>query len=312
MTCQIVKLSFSAPVHFGEGRLTDSAYTCDAATLFSALYIEALKMGCAAELLQAAHQGDIAFSDALPYINDTLYVPLPLAKALAENINAESTFEQKLYAAQEQKARKQLQYIPLHVLSSYPEASLSFVEQLNKFNLGVPNLRTKVNLTRQTSQDAKPYHVGSFTFNPNCGIYFIVNGMFDIAPLFEQLGYSGIGGKRSSGYGRFQAQFESAAMFEGAVTSNFKNKGMLLCSALPSPEELTDNLLDGAHYSLKRKSGFVQSVTHASPFQKKRDMWLFAPGSVFRQPFTGSVFDVNTTAGAHPVYRYARALWMEV
>jgi CRISPR-associated protein Csm4 len=56
----------------------------------------------------------------------------------------------------------------------------------------------------------------------------------------------------------------------------------------------------------------VQSATHSANPQKKRDLFLFAAGSTFSRPFDGTVFDVNATPGAHPVYRYARALWMEV
>ena len=56
---RIVKLSFLGPVHFGEGRLSGSGYTFDAATLFSALYLEALRLGCAHELLAAAQCGDL-------------------------------------------------------------------------------------------------------------------------------------------------------------------------------------------------------------------------------------------------------------
>ena len=87
---------------------------------------------------------------------------------------------------------------------------------------------------------------------------------------------------------------------------------MLLTSALPREDELTDALLEGAKYHLVRKGGFVQSASHASTPRKKRSMWLFAPGSVFERRFEGDVFDVNATPGAHPVYRYARAMWMEV
>ena len=53
MENRIVRLSFQSPVHFGGRRLSDGECTCDAATLFSALYIEALNMGCADDLLCA-------------------------------------------------------------------------------------------------------------------------------------------------------------------------------------------------------------------------------------------------------------------
>lgn len=78
MTTSMVKLTFQVPVHFGDGRLSGGEYTCDAATLFSALFIEALKMDCADELLAATKLGELTLSDAFPYIGERLYVPKPM------------------------------------------------------------------------------------------------------------------------------------------------------------------------------------------------------------------------------------------
>lgn len=66
---------------------------------------------------------------------------------------------------------------------------------------------------RETSDDAEPYHVGGFQFAPNCGVYFLVAGSYDLLPLLEQLSYSGIGGKRSSGYGRFEFSVSDNSLF---------------------------------------------------------------------------------------------------
>ena len=86
---------------------------------------------------------------------------------------------------------------------------------------------------------------------------------------------------------------------------------MLMTSSLPRENELTEGLIDGARYRLVRKGGFVQSASHASSPKKKRNMWLFS-GLIFERTFEGDVFDVNGGSGKHPVYRYARAMWMEV
>ena len=165
---------------------------------------------------------------------------------------------------------------------------------------------------RETSEDAEPYHVGGFQFKPGCGIYFVVSVSYDCEPLLEQLSYSGLGGKRSSGYGRFAFEILDASPFSLVGDGGSCERAMLLTSALPCEEELTDDLLAGAKYRLEKKGGFVQSAHHSATPRKKRSMWLFVPGSVFGRRFCGDVFDVNATAGAHPVWRYARALWMEV
>lgn len=305
MADRIVKLSFTGPVHFGARRLSDGMYTCDAATLFSALYIEAMRAGCADELLRAAKAGDLQLSDAFPYIGGELYIPKPMVSSVRPDAGqAEAT------DSRERKANKKLKHIPLSALDDFLVGSFDFIGALEQFELGTSFARTKVNLTRETSEDAEPYHVGAFSFNPGCGIYLVVRGSYDVAPLFEQLGYSGIGGKRTSGYGRFTARVESAEGFRFADTPS--ERAMLLSSGLPREDELTDELMAGAKYHLSRKGGFVQSAIHADTFRKKRDMWAFAPGSVFARGFEGDVFDVNATPGSHPVYRYARAMWMEV
>lgn len=265
-------------------------------------------MGCADDLLCAAKAGEIAFSDAFPYVGEQLYIPKPMVSM----VRTESSQRQEPSDSRERKASKRLKYIPLTVLDSYLAGTLNFVRELEKFDLGVSFLRTKVNLTRATSDDAEPYHVGGFSFNPECGIYFVIRGSFDVKPLFDQLGYSGIGGKRSSGYGRFSAEFASAKPFGGMLEVDPMGRSMLLSSSLPREDELTDELLEGAKYLLRRKSGFVQSAAHAASPRKKRDMWLFEPGSVFARRFEGDVFDVNATPGAHTVQRYARPMWMEV
>ena len=307
MATQMVKLAFRAPVHFGDGRLSDGEYTCDAATLFSALFIEALKAGCADELLAAAKSGDFSISDAFPYIGERLYVPKPMACVSEHAANSAESGDSRV-----RKANKALKYIPADKLSVFLSGSFDFVGELERFNNGASFLRTKVNLTRSTSDDAEPYHVGGYRFAPECGLFFLVDSTYDVQPLMEQLSYSGIGGKRSSGYGRFTFEICKDVPLRLVDESNFGKRAMLLSSALPREDELTDSLLEGARYHLIRKGGFVQSTSHASAPRKKRSLCLFASGSVFERYFEGDVFDVNATPDAHPVYRYARAMWMEV
>lgn len=68
----ILPLHFTTPVHFGSaghgGGLEMASMTCLADTLFSALCIEALRLGgdALATLAAKAEKGDIAFSDLLP------------------------------------------------------------------------------------------------------------------------------------------------------------------------------------------------------------------------------------------------------
>lgn len=311
MDGKLVKLHFPGPVHFGRGRLADSAYTCDAATLFSALFIEALHMGCEGDLLDAAREGGLTLSDAFPYKADVLYLPKPLVQT-----------EPKAAASQrpdsrEKKANKKLDYIPAASYGAYLDGSFDALAEhqglARSGGFGSSYVQTKVNLTRADGPDAKPYRVGGFRFALAAGIYFVAQGGYDLEPLLEQLQYAGLGGKRTSGYGRFSYEVRPAAVLDEALCVPAQgHRHVLLASAVPREGELTESLLEGARYRLVRKGGFVQSASHAATPQKKRDLYLFAPGSVFSVRFDGAVFDVNDTPGAHPVYRYARAMWLEV
>lgn len=303
-----VKLSFSAPVHFGTGRLSSAAYTCDAATLFSALYLEAMNLGMEGELLAAAQSGELTLSDGFPYSGEALYLPKPMMR-LEPIDESEGRSDSRM-----KKAGKKLKYISRDKYRSFLSGELDAIEELKRLNsIGSSALQTKVNLARESKDDAEPYHIGGFSFAKDAGMYFFVRGGFDLQPLLESLQYSGLGGKRSSGYGRFSYEITDGDFLGGLTGNGSGAKGFVLLScATPTQEELTDELLEGARYALVRKSGFVQSVTHHASPQKKRDLYLFNSGSMFLYPFCGDVFDVNATPDSHPVYRYARALWAEV
>lgn len=309
MVGQLVKIAFKSPVHFGRGRLVDSAFACDAATLFSALFIEALHMGVADGLLNAVRTGDLTISDTLPYIGETLYLPKPMA-VFEYDEEWQDTLDSRA-----KKASRKLDYIPADSYSGYLDGSFDVIGAYEDFNggLGTAFVQTKANLMRSDRPDAKPYQVGGFEFASGAGIYFLAEGSYDIRPILDQLSYSGLGGKCSSGYGRFEYTASDEGMrIRGISAKRVSGAHILLSTATPGEGELDDGLLEGARYKLVRKGGFVQSATYGTTPQKKRDMYLFTAGSMFKRLFDGAVFDVNTTPGAHPVYRYARAMWLEV
>jgi CRISPR-associated protein Csm4 len=300
-------------VHFGDGRLSDCEYCCAADTLFSALFIEALNLGCSEALREAAKGGNLLISDLFPYIGDRYYLPKPMLSAQgtepARGDQDDST------ASIQKKAFKRLRHIPAESYDAYLAGRLDPLQVLDGFDLGSATLHTKVNLTHENKEYAEPYPVGCFLFNQDAGLYFIVQGDFDLEPILSSLQYSGIGGERSSGYGRFEYQTCGDELLEQMLRTTARHK-LLLSSAMPGDDELDDDLLVDARYNLIRRSGFVQSTTYAPRLQKKRDFCLFAAGSVFGKRFKGDVFDVSVgTVGrdiAHPVWRYAKAMWIEV
>jgi CRISPR-associated protein Csm4 len=311
MATRTIRLTFRGPVHFGRGRLSDSDCTFSAATVFSALFIEAVRAGVNGELFEAVRCGEFAISDAFPFIARTMYLPKPMVSPnIFDNRNKMREASGMKIDSRERKANKKLSFIPADRYGDYLAGSFDAITELAQFNLGESSLHTKVNLTRSDSDDAKPYFVGSFSFAPNAGLYFITRGSYDSLPLLELLSYAGLGGKRSSGYGRFEFSVEDSSPLPSSTSHT--GISVLLATATPRQDELSGDLLKGARYRLVRKGGFVQSQTHATTPQKKRDLYLFASGSTFTQTFEGDVFDVNATPDAHPVFRYAKAMWMEV
>ena len=72
------KLEFPKGVHFGKGMLNDSTNTFHADMLFSALYIEALKIGKESLFYEMTDKRELLFSDAFPYIGETYFLPKPM------------------------------------------------------------------------------------------------------------------------------------------------------------------------------------------------------------------------------------------
>ena len=300
-----IKLTFQGPVHFGTKRLSDSGYSFDAGTLFSALYIEAMRIGVQDELLDAARMGKLALSDAFPFIGDTLYVPKPVLPVVQERYGREG-------AAQDprlRKAAKKLAYVPCNLLDGFLKGECNPVSMLEQFELGSSSEQSRVNLLREKSEDAEPFQVGRFRFSEGAGLYFLVGGDYNLSPIMEQLSWSGLGGKRSSGCGRFVFEEVDFPMPTTVSREAGKARHMLLATAIPASGELTDELLNGANYKLVSKGGFAYSES-ARPM-KKKEAFLFQSGSVFDRKFEGAVLDVRA-GQPHPVYRYAKAMWMDV
>ena len=83
---------------------------------------------------------------------------------------------------------------------------------------------------------------------------------------------------------------------------------MLLCGSLPEDEEL-EQAVDGATYLLELRSGYVASETHSPEQVRKKDIYVMAAGSCFKNRFSGGIYNVSK-GGAHPVYRYEKAMFI--
>ncbi|GFH41495.1 CRISPR type III-associated RAMP protein Csm4 [Lactococcus hodotermopsidis] len=294
---KIVKLHFESPVHFGEKRLSESKMTFSADTLFSALMIEAVGLGKEDEFYQLVSSDVIKFSDAFPFIEQSYYIPKPNIKIDLENE------DERL-----RKSFKKLTYISTDVLGNYLSGQLDAFFERENFDLGKSSLSEKVR--QHDFKDSEPYNVGTFTFKENTGLYFFVKQVHPLLEeLLETLQYSGIGGKRYSGYGKFN--FEILEDNElNALFSAKGNRKILLSGALPKDDEL-EQATKNASYLLERRGGFIQSDNYETYLVKKQDLYVFKSGSTFENGFEGSIYQVGKK-GNHPVYKYAKSFFLEV
>lgn len=306
MEYQLYKFIFNNSVHFGDRTLENTNYTFGADTLFSALCIEALKCDyeCMENLLKYSNSGELLISDAFPYIKDVYYLPKPILK-IESDVQGDSAIK---------KAYKNLEYIEADSIDLYLAGRYNVLQSQDIFaRLGKPLV--KVSASVRGEEVTRPYHVGLYTFSEGNGLYVIIGYQNkEAVKLFDELlkGVSlmGIGGRRSSGLGRFA--FAVKPLPEELHKRLEKNGEiyMLLSAALPKDNELGD-AIEGASYLLERRSGFVLSPQFSPAQMRKKDLYVFKSGSCFKNRFEGDIYDVSAGNGLHPVYRYAKPFFME-
>lgn len=305
----IYKFNFKTAVHIGNGKLSDGEMTFHADTLFSALCHEALQLGgeeMLQELISYAEANQLKVSDCFPFVKKNIYyIPKPM-KAVAHDSDGITG----------RKAFKKLKYLSVDKLEEYLHGTLD-VEKENAFfaaHSGMYSVKTGASVSE--IDDTKPYSVGIWSFPQDSGLYFVLGYESDevnyfIGDLMDSLSYSGIGGERSAGLGKFEC---SVDRIPDAMQQRFDAEGgnqFMTLSVCMDEKDVLENVLPDAEYLLVKRSGFVASCSYAEHFQKKKDFYLFREGSCFSQRFDGKVFDVSC-GGNHPVYRYSKAMWMKV
>lgn len=317
----LLRLAFDTAVHFGGSDSAVSAGTSGmelhADTIFSALCHTALETSGEAgveALCAAVKNGDLAFSDAMPWHGGDLYLPRPLA---ASRSTAEVSTVQR-------KAIKKLAWIPISRFDAYTDSLQQGVYQIDAekdVSFGESYTQAKARVIE--GGDAQPYPVGLYAFRENCGLYVICAcregyPMETLVRLFALLGLGGIGGRVSSGYGRFHLQGEAVCLNDArdvqqrwlldalnADTAPY----LLLTASLPREEEL-DAALEGAAFQLVQRSGFA-ATEQAETLRKKKTQYFLAAGAVLQNRYEGALYDVGLDL-PHPVYRYSRPLFVGV
>ena len=328
MKTYIYKLHFTTPAHFGMDSLTNSTSTCLADTLFSAICIRWIEIfGNLNELVKIVEENKFLISDTFPYVDKQLYIPKPV-------IYLENKFEGE--SKLDKKEMKSINYIPIDKLNDYIKFLLyggdlpfnynvefsreelirkaSILREVNENN---QNLNSSVDDLKKKNTEL--YNISVYRFLDGCGLYFILKCEENIKPKIDisldSLSFSGLGGKRSSGYGKFE--FES---YESREFDELLNKKadyyMSLTTFLPTSEEIKNFDKNKSTYTLIQRGGFIESkdykISSNRASKKKKPIVMFGAGSCFDIKFKGQLYNVSKDNNRHPVYKYGKPLFLGV
>ena len=319
MSCFLYQLQFNTPVHFGGADSALSLYSSDghfrADTLFSALCHTALQLygeSGVARLIELVREEKLRLSDSMPWQKDTLFLPKPY-------YTAKTKTEQP---ADKRKLMKKLAWIPVVRYDEYCSAMKtgtffsctpsSFGQSFEVRKVSIPD-----------EGDAVPYPVGLYHFHEDAGLYFLVECAREtdqqwIGELIGVLGIGGIGGKVSSGYGKFtvraawdvETSEELQCRWLRAALRRDTGCQLLLTTSLPTDGEI-HAALDGAGFQLVRRAGFIAPGIDPSVLRKKQTQYFLDAGTVLRVRFSGDLYAV-ADHGGHEVYRYSKPLFLGV
>lgn len=298
MEVQAYKLDFQT-VHFGNGNLNESIGSFNASRLYSSLFLESLKLNVDKEFLNLSKSANFFLSDSFPLKDGEFYLPKPIGYPKIP-LNSESTRETRRKA----KRSKKLRYIKYTDMEDYVEGNCD-VDKLD----GTDSFFSKSTVV--TKKGIDPYEVGITNFKTSLYILTIKHKLLDM--LMNSLQYSGIGGKQSSGYGRFTVEkLDIPDEFSKNIVVNDSEYGvyMTLSTSIPNNDEL-DAVLPTAEYLLEKSSGFAYSSTSRN-LLRKQDLYKFAVGTTLTKTYNGNIFDVRPDDFPHPVWNYAKGLFYKL
>ena len=298
MEVQAYKLDFQT-VHFGNGNLNESIGSFNASRLYSSLFLESLKLNVDKEFLNLSKSANFFLSDSFPLKDGEFYLPKPIGYPKIP-LNSESTRETRRKA----KRSKKLRYIKYTDMEDYVEGNCD-VDKLD----GTDSFFSKSTVV--TKKGIDPYEVGITNFKTSLYILTIKHKLLDM--LMNSLQYSGIGGKRSSGYGQFTVEkLDIPDEFSKNIVVNDSEYGvyMTLSTSIPNNDEL-DSVLPTAEYLLEKSSGFAYSSTSRN-LLRKQDLYKFAVGTTLTKTYNGNIFDVRPDGFSHPVWNYAKGLFYKL
>ena len=328
MRYYIFPFTFTSSVHFGNtsegGSLDKVQITISSDTFVSACVNEIGYNQAEVEwFLESLRLGHINISSLFPFKNLSqeleLFVPRPIyvGHRRHDAITNISLLQEQV---KQQKKIKKIGYVRASKLyNKSGQYSLSGVTDDPIFVQLLTSQRVALR-----EDKSKPYVVGSFKFVHDAGLYCIlgVNNEADIErvkAIFKSLSYTGIGGKRSSGYGQFmlEDEFELDELplcgdDDAALYHLLHQEGptyMSVSAITPKVDEI--EILSQGTYKLMRRSGFVYSESIVSPY-KRNSFYALQEGSCMPVQLEGQVIELCHDQSPHPIYKYMKGFWLGV
>ena len=196
------------------------------------------------------------------------FLPRPLLRALNGLTQEPEGYGEACRLASERKKKKRLKYVRASRMKEYVEAAKGGAPFDEAAEFGAASLRQRVNCR---GAEPLPYYVGQFDFYADAGLYLLVYAEDEadadwMQELLLWLGCAGIGGKRSSGYGKFHLAEDAIFLDEAGVYADdaalfamLEAKGapwqMTLSSVLPDDASLA--VVRTGQYRLRRSGGFI-------------------------------------------------------
>lgn len=327
-TFNIYKLHFTSPVHLGDARddYGISLKSIASDTLYAALISSLAKLG-----KEIPKDGDLkcTISSLFPFYqkdkadgNAVLFFPKPLKQTLPKSKKA----------VEERKKIKKVEWLDSAFFTKilrggqlFDEQSISGNAIQGEYMTDVPidkdfissQVSPRVTVSRDYSEDAKPFYMDRVTFKGYSGLFFIADG--DVSLLEKVLNilqHEGIGTDRNVGNGFFEYEKDTIEI-DMPDAADF---AMSLSTFVPESKEQLQALLDSDNiaYDFQRRGGWI--TTPPNNTLRKNVIYAFTAASVFKHQCDG----VETLGQVgidlkpdlqmveHPIWRCGRALFLPI
>lgn len=313
-TFRIYKLHFTSPLHIGDARddYSVSLKTIASDTMYAALTSCLAKLG-----KEIPDRGDLGctISSLFPFYQKEketdaiLFFPKPLKQTLpALNDLTKAKSVKKVSWLDKTYFEKVINGEQLFANDSdVDKIKGDFLTNASTFDEKFISSQVfpRVTVSRDGSEDAKPFYMDRIFFKDYSGLYFMVEGdTSKIEPALNLLQTEGIGTDRNVGNGYFEYEDES---LELELPDN-ANYSLALSSYIPESKEQLTELLDGDNiaYDFARRGGWITTPPHNTI--RKNVIYAFTAASVFAKQ-TSDVYTLGRIENLKPQSDFKLDIW---